>query len=115
MSTASVLPDSGELSLGQVIAAFSKLEKRFDALKKETEEHLNSFTAKLEQLADGSKKLQESLETLAKAQEETIKNYNMLKDEVRSLGGKILERQNPAPVVEVKQEMGLSLFDLFED
>jgi hypothetical protein len=106
MSTTPPVIDFSEFvkSVGEKI---SNLEKRFDILKSETENLLNGF-------AEGGKKLQEALETLSKAQEETIKNANIMRDEIRSLGGKLLERQNPAPVQEVHEEMGMSLFDLFE-
>lgn len=84
------------------------LSKRFDALKKEMEDALNKF-------AEGATKLQENVKALADAQIVTNNNVKIVTDEVRVIGGKLPKLADPTPdVKEVKSELGLTLFDVFD-
>jgi len=83
----------------------SGLGARFETLKKEMEDALNK-------IADGSKTLQESVKTLTDSQADIIKKLNLAFDEIRTVGGRNIPRVDPAPVQEVKSEIGVStLFD----
>ncbi len=116
MSTSNNLPvvDLSEFmkTTGERISQIEKngdsLKKRFEDLKAETEKLLNQFV-------EDSKKVQASVETLAASQKDTITKLNLASDEIRSIGGRNIPRVDPAPVAEVKEEMGLSLFDLWEE
>lgn len=114
MSTTSfvLLSDSSFIQfrdeLEKRLKALETLGNRFDALKKEMEEALNKF-------AEDGKKLSESVKALADAQIQTANTLKITQDEVRVIGGKLPKAPDVVPdIQEAKDELGVTMFDLFE-
>lgn len=92
----------------KIVDKIKALETRFEKLKTETESLLNK-------MAEDGQKLQGETTKLAEQVLELTKKLNLAIDEIRSIGGKKLEKTDTAPVEKIRKGLGITMFDFFDD